>query len=237
MPTLKYAGALIIAISSYPLYQAGTAQAAETLHQGISMRVGLTDQRTVNLLPGQDKSVMLASINQTQAWNPADTRGALEKKSAEPNRKATTGLTRTEPVKRDKHAKALQCLALNIYFEARGESEQGKRAVGHVVMNRLSHRKFPNSICAVVKQGGTKRLHRCQFSWWCDGRSDMPGKNKAWNDSIRIAREIHIGNSTDPTGGALWYHAEYVSPYWRTAFQQGPKIGQHIFNLATRKYY
>ena len=234
MPTLRYAGALLIAISSYPLYQAGTVQAAETQHQGLSIRVGLTGQSTVNPSPGQDRNFMLASMNLTEHSNHTDAGGALEQKVAKPDMKATTELTITKPVKPDKHVKALQCLALNIYFEARGESEQGKRAVGHVVMNRLSHRKFPNSVCAVVQQGGAKQLHRCQFSWWCDGRSDTPRKNNAWNESIRIAREIHMGNSTDPTGGALWYHAEYVSPYWRTAFQQGPKIGQHIFYLATR---
>jgi spore germination cell wall hydrolase CwlJ-like protein len=126
----------------------------------------------------------------------------------------------------------LHCLALNIYHEARGESEQGKRAVGHVVMNRVTDRRFPTSVCRVVRQGGERRRNRCQFSWWCDGRSDRPRNRMAWKTSVEIALEIIAGMSSDPTGGALWYHADYVSPYWRKAFKRGPKIGQHIFYQA-----
>ncbi len=126
----------------------------------------------------------------------------------------------------------LHCLALNIYHEARGESEQGKRAVGHVVMNRVTDRRFPTSVCRVVRQGGELRRNRCQFSWWCDGRSDRPRNRTAWDVSLEIAQDIIVGLSSDPTGGALWYHAEYVQPYWRKAFKRGPKIGQHIFYQA-----
>ena len=69
---------------------------------------------------------------------------------------------------------SLRCMALNIYHEARGEPIEGKIAVGHVVLNRAASRRFPGQICAVVKQGGENRRYRCQFSWWCDGRSDRP---------------------------------------------------------------
>jgi len=131
--------------------------------------------------------------------------------------------------------KELRCLALSIYFEARGESEAGQHAVGHVVMNRVSSSRFPDSICNVVHQGGEKPFYRCQFSWWCDGRSDKPVNKTSWNMSVKIAREIYLGKSIDPTGGALWYHAKYVTPYWHSKFKQGPKIGQHIFYLATSK--
>ncbi|GEM_PF-2387430 len=123
----------------------------------------------------------------------------------------------------------LSCLALNIYFEARGEPENGQHAVGHVVMNRVENNLFPKSVCEVVRQGGQELLHRCQFSWWCDGQSDEPEQGIAWENSLRIAQTILVGASDDPTGGALWYHADYVSPYWQTAFTKGPQIGQHIF--------
>lgn len=126
----------------------------------------------------------------------------------------------------------LQCMALNIYFEARGESEKGQRAVGHVVLNRAAHHKFPETICDVIRQGGEFPRHRCQFSWWCDGRSDTPRNRKSWEHALRIAKEVMGGNSVDPTNGALWYHAHYVNPYWRKAFLQGPTIGQHIFYRA-----
>lgn len=136
----------------------------------------------------------------------------------------------------DEQAKReLLCLAMNIYFEARGESDKGQLAVGHVVMNRVNNTKFPSSICKVIHQGGEQHLYRCQFSWWCDGKPDKPRNAASWNNAVRIARAIYLEDSTDPTGGALWYHADYVSPYWKTAFLRGPKIGNHIFYKDTRR--
>ncbi|WP_051906917.1 cell wall hydrolase [Methylomarinum vadi] len=139
-------------------------------------------------------------------------------------------------LKNAKNLEEIYCLALNIYFEARGESELGQKAVGHVVMNRVGDAKFPNSICRVVKQGGERKLNRCQFSWWCDGRSDRPTNLASWYKSFRIAHEIYSGKSTDPTQGALWYHAEYVNPYWKKALRRGPKIGRHIFYKNAPRY-
>jgi spore germination cell wall hydrolase CwlJ-like protein len=125
----------------------------------------------------------------------------------------------------------IRCLALNIYFEARSEPEQGQRAVGHVVMNRVANEHYPDTACDVIKQGGEERLNRCQFSWWCDGRSDKPVNEVAWETSLRLADEIYFGESTDPTDGALWYHADYVDPYWNDSLRLVKKIGQHSFYL------
>ncbi|MFQ6018468.1 MAG: cell wall hydrolase [Kiloniellaceae bacterium] len=123
----------------------------------------------------------------------------------------------------------VECLALTIYFEARGEPDAGKLAVGHVVMNRAAHPLFPKAVCAVVWQSGEKLRDRCQFSWWCDGRSDRPGDWRAWTRSKALARRVYWDYSTDPTGGALWYHADHVMPDWRKLLAPGPKIGRHIF--------
>ncbi len=125
----------------------------------------------------------------------------------------------------------ITCLAQNIYFEARSEPVAGMLAVGHVVLNRVASERFPETICKVVRQGGEQRRHRCQFSWWCDGRSDKPHNKVAWDAARLIAWFIYNGQTEDPTGGALWYHADYVSPYWREAFVAGPQIGRHIFYL------
>jgi spore germination cell wall hydrolase CwlJ-like protein len=127
----------------------------------------------------------------------------------------------------------LHCLALNIYFEARGEPDRGKQAVGHVVMNRIASNRYPDTACEVVKQGGEDRLHRCQFSWWCDGRSDTPRDSVAWEHSKAVAQQVYWALAPDPTRGALWYHADYVSPSWRKQFARGPRIGEHIFYLPT----
>lgn len=129
----------------------------------------------------------------------------------------------------------IACLAQNIYFEARSESEQGQLAVGHVVMNRVVHKRYPNSVCAVVKQGGERRRHRCQFSWWCDGRSDQPMNQKAWQRSLQLAKTILAGDTKDPTDGALWYHADYVNPEWSSILVLGKKIGQHLFYLSKKQ--
>ena len=127
------------------------------------------------------------------------------------------------------------CLALNIYFEARSEPEQGQLAVGHVVMNRVSDRHYPNTVCSVVQQGGEEQRYRCQFSWWCDGQSDKPLDERAWLKSLELAIKVFFGDSVDPTNGALWYHADYVNPYWRDALILGSKIGQHIFYLKKKQ--
>ncbi len=123
----------------------------------------------------------------------------------------------------------LECLALTIYFEARGESDEGKLAVGHVVMNRAQHPLYPRKVCKVVHQGGDKLRNRCQFSWWCDGRSDRPRNQQAWTKSQALARRIYWDYSRDPTAGALWYHADYVRPSWRNDLTPGAKIGRHVF--------
>ncbi len=129
----------------------------------------------------------------------------------------------------------VKCLALTIYFESRGEPDAGKIAVGHVVMNRVNNPRFPSQVCKVVRQGGEWRRYRCQFSWWCDGRSDKPKDHRAWGLSKELANAIYAGMSEDPTEGALWYHADYVKPYWKNVFARGPKIGRHIFYRQTDK--
>ncbi len=156
--------------------------------------------------------------------NPFHIRGSFRPQSKPQPVPATAAELRQLQVKED-----LNCLALNIYFEARSEPRQGKLAVAHVVMNRMASRHFPGSICGVVQQGGEKVRHRCQFSWWCDGQSDKPVNARSWQESQALARLVYWNASEDPTNGALWYHADYVKPYWRTAYQQGPKIGRHIF--------
>ena len=70
-----------------------------------------------------------------------------------------------------------KCMVLNLYHEARSESNEGMIAVGHVTLNRVRSKNFPNTICNVVRQAvyhknGVPKKNLCQFSWWCDGKSD-----------------------------------------------------------------
>lgn len=122
----------------------------------------------------------------------------------------------------------IACLALTIYYEARGEPEQGKLAVGHVVMNRTRSTLFPASVCDVVQQGGEQR-HQCQFSWWCDGLSDRPRDKAALRQSLQLAQAIYYGCRPDPTRGALWFHSTGVKPAWSRTSGPGKRIGRHVF--------
>lgn len=127
------------------------------------------------------------------------------------------------------HQQELKCLAMNIYWEARSEPVAGQVAVAAVTLNRVEDRRFPDEVCKVVRQGGEIRRHRCQFSWWCDGKKDIPLEAEAWRRANTLARLTAAGVIEDPTGGAMWYHADYVEPYWAEAKKQVTKIGKHIF--------
>ena len=121
------------------------------------------------------------------------------------------------------------CLALSIYWEARGESRRGMIAVGWTVINRVQSKHFPSAPCDVVRQGGEQSP--CQFSWWCDGRSDRPRDRDSWRTALLVAARLLVNPPPDPTGGALWYHADYVHPRWRRALKRNRKIGAHIFYM------
>jgi hypothetical protein len=133
------------------------------------------------------------------------------------------------PVPRIDLNQSLDCLALNIYHEARGEPLDGRVAVAQVVMNRVGDAEFPGQVCDVVRQGGERSRDRCQFSWWCDGRGDRPDDLAAWTGSKDLARRILAGSVADPTGGALWYHADHVTPNWDMDIVRQAKIGRHVF--------
>ncbi len=123
----------------------------------------------------------------------------------------------------------LHCLALNIYWEARSEPITGQLAVAAVTLNRVQDPRFPSNVCDVVRQGGEIRRHRCQFSWWCDGKKDDPKDAESWRRANTLARLSSAGIVDDPTQGALWYHADYVTPYWAAKKERVAQIGRHIF--------
>ncbi len=126
-------------------------------------------------------------------------------------------------------AEERQCFAQAIYFEARKESRRGQEAVGAVVLNRVRDRRFPDTICGVVQEGGESNRHRCQFSWWCDGRSDVPKDPEAWAAVQRVADAVLAGEVIDPTKGALYFHASSVNPLWRKKLRRTAQIDAHIF--------
>jgi cell wall hydrolase len=121
-----------------------------------------------------------------------------------------------------------RCLAIAIYFEARGEPVSGQVAVGQVIMNRVRSPAFPETICGVVYQGQMQKS--CQFSFTCDGKSDTPRNDEQWALAQDIAKKITAGELWLPeVGYSTFYHANYVSPYWAGSMNKIDKIGRHIF--------
>ena len=139
----------------------------------------------------------------------------------------------------------LICMAKNIYFEAGNQPLAGKLSVAFVTINRVVSSQFPDSVCDVIYQAEYRKnymgnevpiIGRCQFSWFCDGKSDTPTDSYTWVQSMEVAREIlEINNFQsrmiliDITEGALWYHADYVKPDWSKYLQRIITIENHIF--------
>ena len=131
---------------------------------------------------------------------------------------------------------ALICLATAVYFESRGEPFVGQSAVAHVVLNRVDDTRFPDDICSVVKQGPTYSWkpefpirNMCQFSYYCDGKSDMPTEEDAWQTAVLAAFGAMTERTYDPTDGATHYHADYVQPEWAEVKYRTVRINDHIF--------
>ncbi len=122
------------------------------------------------------------------------------------------------------------CLAEALYFEARGETLQGQRAVAEVILNRVASKRYPDTICGVVNQG-TGKKHRCQFSYTCDGIPEVVNEPKAYTRGAKIARLMIDGlyESNQVTGGALFYHTTAVNPSWASAMTRTSQIGVHLF--------
>ncbi len=122
---------------------------------------------------------------------------------------------------------ALKCLTQAIYYEAANEPELGKRGVAQVVLNRLRHPAYPNSVCGVVYEGANQRV--CQFSFTCDGSLLRTPMAKQWNEAKRVAQEALMGATAPEVGTATNYHADYVVPRWAFTLGKLTKIGRHIF--------
>jgi len=122
-------------------------------------------------------------------------------------------------------AQEQQCLAQALYWEARGEGEDGMLAVAAVIFNRVEDERFPDTVCGVVHEGGESPP--CQFSWWCDGKSDRPTNQANWWEAYSLAYDYLATRPADTTDGALFYHSTSIKEPWRR--QLTARIGNHIF--------
>lgn len=107
--------------------------------------------------------------------------------------------------------KDLVCMATNLYREARGEPLQGQVAVAQVVLNRAE--KWNKTVCEIIYQ-------KNQFSW-----TNVYKDVKYTLNEMNIVIEAYSA----PRVKAMFYHANYVKPYWRKRLQREMTIGNHTF--------
>lgn len=123
----------------------------------------------------------------------------------------------------------LDCLATALYFEARGEGPDGQAAVAEVILNRTGLPGFPRSVCAVVRDGAGDGAGGCQFSYACDGRSDVVTDRASYAIAERIAAAMMAGAPRALTDGATHFHSDSVRPGWASRFAKTARIGEHTF--------
>jgi spore germination cell wall hydrolase CwlJ-like protein len=184
----------------------------------------------LSLIGGQ---VLATELEQKKAEDKAE---VLEQKAAEkgadiPVPKAdaitTSEVQAVDPAGSAPLDDAITCLARSIYWEAKGRETREMEAVASVVMNRLGHKGFPDTVCAVVKEGSESR--NCQFSWWCDGRPDQVKENAEYAVAKEIARKALNRTLSDQTVGAMYFHDKTVRPDWASKYIKTADIGRFRF--------
>lgn len=120
-----------------------------------------------------------------------------------------------------------RCLAQAIYFESRGQSPDIMLAVAGVILNRVTSKLFPESVCGVVHQGGEDG--GCQFAWWCDGRSDLPREEEEWVKAVEIARAALDNPASDPSKGGYYFYSGDADMPWKLDRPVTTKIDQVRF--------
>jgi len=127
---------------------------------------------------------------------------------------------------------SLNCLTQAMYFEARGEGRKGLAAVGYVVTNRAADKRFPDTVCGVVRQGkhinGKAVKNQCQFGWYCDGRSDVIKPSKEFDDVRDIARRVLLKLEPNPVGRSVYFHGVHEKPFLKR-YAARYRLGGHIF--------
>lgn len=122
---------------------------------------------------------------------------------------------------REFHASSVDCLARNVYYEARGESLAGQYAVAEVTMNRKASLGYPKTVCEVVFQ-------REAFSWTGQQDLDAPA-GQSWQRALKVAQDVYYGRRLAELHGVTHYHATYVQPQWSKERERVARIGRHVF--------
>ncbi len=205
-------------------------------HSPVTMRPAAIHERLMQgATPVTPRAIALGSATPVPADStpieavalPAGTRGMRPAMSEAPAAGARPNYAAL--LVQDKAEQENRCLAEAIYFEARGESEEGQAAVAQVVLNRVASGLYPATICGVVYQN-RQRWHGCQFSFACEGRPLHITEADAWLTASRIASEVLDGKTyVSDIAGSTHYHANYVRPRWARRLEKMDVIGHHIF--------
>lgn len=137
---------------------------------------------------------------------------------------------------------ALTCMAVAIYFEARSEPIAGQFAIANVIINRVFDDRYPDNICDVVRQGKLSSkpgdrvyINQCQFSFFCDGKSDKPEDFDAFEDALHISSMTIVSSMSfndawyDLTDGSTHYHSININPNWAKTKTRVVRIENHVF--------
>ena len=132
-----------------------------------------------------------------------------------------------------------RCLAEAMYYEARDQGWGGMLAVGVVIQNRVRDRRYPGTVCGVVQQGrywrGNPVRHKCQFSYFCDGKPERPQEQGPWVEAQDLAKTL-LTTRVKMLGleDATHYHATSVTPHWSRSLTFRQIIGRHLFYTELR---
>lgn len=114
----------------------------------------------------------------------------------------------------------LNCLAVGVYYESKGEPLEGQLAVAEVLLNRTTSGRFPKSICSVLTQRG-------QFSFVRGGAIPRPRMDAHWRTAVAVAQVARDDEWDSSVSKALFFHARRVSPGWRMS--RLGSVGNHVF--------
>lgn len=219
LPTLRGAAALCLLAFSASCVPAGVAtgptMAAAILSEGVESRLPpvpppAPEPLILDPVAPETAIAMNAAIPVANTYNPAARGFVLRTRSF------------TDKLR------SLDCLTAAVYYEAASESDDGQRAVAQVVLNRVRHPTYPNSVCGVVYQG-SERSSGCQFSFTCDGSLARAPSLSGWARARRVAAAALAGSVYAPVGLATHYHTYRVHPHWASSLLKSAVIGAHIF--------
>ncbi len=228
LPLLVIGALLLVLLAGLVLF--GRETSGEDLAQGSATQGD--EQAELALEPGaaEDLAELPATAtSEAVAWSQLDPSSAQAKNGAIPIAAEKLGSARPfvfrgSPADR---ARAEDCLSLVALAEAGGGAAD-QRAVMQVVLNRVRHPAFANTVCGVVFEGSQRRTG-CQFTFTCDGSLARSYPAYLLNPARARAKAALDGTVDQTVGNATHYHADYVYPWWSPKLDKVAKVGPHLF--------